>query len=368
MRNSFSHLLTFLTLFCLLFAHPTIASPSRPTVGAILPLTGVAASWGEGVRQGLEAGIGSEEERFSILFEDEGSCEAAKAVAAYRKLVSQDRASVIFVGCLSGTKAIAPLAKRDSVLLLSLGLLDEEVLSTGAKLVNLATEVGREGQYLSSYLLREPAKKIAGIFFGDAFGNEVAKTLSNELVKGGKSLVSREIADPNTRTFRPLILRWKQRGVQLLVTTLPDKQSAILFRELSELEFRPLVYSSYVLESVVPTVADRSLFEGTRYTHPVNEAEGSPEYLKARAEIEKRGTDGNRGNINSFFAYDGVRLLGAGIGHCHGLKSECLFRHFTTLGEHYGVSGKMTFMPTGAMNRPYGLKMVRGGVFEWVNR
>ncbi len=72
MRNS---LLLLLAIFCtsLAFAEPT-------KVGAILPLSSDYASWGDRVRIGLETANELHGNKFSIVFEDEGACEAQKAL------------------------------------------------------------------------------------------------------------------------------------------------------------------------------------------------------------------------------------------------------------------------------------------------
>ena len=56
-------------------------------VGAILPLSGTIAPWGKRVRVGLDTSNILHGNLLDIQYEDEGACEASKAVTAYRKLV-----------------------------------------------------------------------------------------------------------------------------------------------------------------------------------------------------------------------------------------------------------------------------------------
>ncbi len=343
-----------------------IAEPIR--VGAIVPLTGAVAPWGERVRIGLETANEMQGHPFRITFEDEGACEAKKALAAYRKLVLVDKVQIIFLSCLSGTEAIVPVAAKDSVILLSLGLLNERVLKSGARLVNLATEIGTEAESLAEYVAREKPGSLAGIFFADAFGQEFSRILNDRLRSAGFPFVKTDEADPQIQTFKPLILQWKQRKVDVLVTTLADKQQVVLLKEMKELGFKPRIISSYTLECFAPAREDRILFEGIKYTHPVNSSENSPTQSEFKNALVLREQPNQSTNINAFFAYDGLKFLSAGLSNCGNDNAACLYEYFINLGLRHGVSGEMFFEKSGALSRPYGLKVVSSGEFTWVEQ
>ncbi len=59
-------------------------------IGAILPLSGEVAPWGQRVQIGLETANELHGHKFAITYEDEGAREAQKAITAYRKLISID--------------------------------------------------------------------------------------------------------------------------------------------------------------------------------------------------------------------------------------------------------------------------------------
>lgn len=352
-----------------LAANPLTASAEPLQIGAILPLSGSVAPWGEKVRIGLETANDLHGSKFKISFEDEGPCEAAKALSAYRKLVSVDKVKIIFLGCLSGTKAVAPVAARDGILLLSLGLLDEASFKPGAKLVNLATEIESEAHTLSELVLSAAPGKLAGIYFADAFGQEFSRVMAAYFEKHGSPFVSREEAGADVTSFKSLITRWKQLKITTLVTSIAaDTQLKTLLREMHELGFSARVFSTYVLECFAPGPAERALFEGIKYTHPVNSAEGSAEKLKVDAALAKRAGPGQSSNINAFFAYDGMGFLIKALEKCSEDATDCLYSYFTSLGTQLGVSGEMHFQKAGALSRPYGIKIVKNGEFEWIKK
>lgn len=356
---------SILLVLCILVTS-VVAEPVR--VGAIFPLTGTVAPWGEQLRIGLSTANEVQGNKFSVSYEDEGPCVGQNAVTAYRKLMNQNDVKIIFLGCLSGAEAIAPIAAKDNVLLLSLGLLNESVLSSGAKLVNLATEIGIEGDYLAKFAARENPLRIAGLFFADSFGAEFSKVVSRNLKAKGTALLAQDDADAQAQSFQPLILRWKSLGIDLLITSLSDRQQLTLYKEMEQLKFRPKVLSTYSLEAYAPHEKERKYFESIKYTHPVNDSENSQETIAYQNKLAEHQSAGARSNINALFAYDGIKFLKDAISQCHGTDSNCLYKYFLNLGHQHGVSGEMRFEKSGALTRPYGLKIVKSGEFHWLER
>jgi ABC-type branched-subunit amino acid transport system substrate-binding protein len=78
---------------------PTTKEPIK--IGAILPLTGEAAVWGENVKTGIELakeGInkkgGINGRKIEVIYED-GQCDSKTGVSAVQKLITVDKFQVI---------------------------------------------------------------------------------------------------------------------------------------------------------------------------------------------------------------------------------------------------------------------------------
>ncbi len=170
------------------------------------------------------------------------------------------------------------------------------------------------------------------------------------------------------QTFVPIILKWKLHHIDTVVLTLSDQHLITLLKELKSLNFKPRIYSSYVLESFAPSLEIRKLFEGIKYTHPINHSEGSETGLLLDRELAKHEKPGQSSSINAKFAYDGLEYLKLGLQQCKPDEPDCLYDFYRQLGKKSGVSGEMEFLPSGALLRPYGLKVVRNGEFVWLEK
>ena len=122
----------FISLFCALLVLTAVSGCRRAsedqsiTVGAILPLTGNGAKYGEAARKGIELAREETNSRnrirgkmLNVVYEDSQG-DPRRAVDAFRKLASVDRVPAV-IGDLfsSATLAVAPLANESRVVLLS---------------------------------------------------------------------------------------------------------------------------------------------------------------------------------------------------------------------------------------------------------
>ncbi len=95
-------------------------------VGAVMPLTGDAASYGTAVREGIELACEEINSRggingtpIKVVYED-SQANPKQGVSAFQKLVSVNQTEVV-VGAVASsvTLAIAPIAERSEVVLIS---------------------------------------------------------------------------------------------------------------------------------------------------------------------------------------------------------------------------------------------------------
>lgn len=101
--------------------------PQRQVVraGAILPLTGTAANYGELMKRGITIGLeectataGATAPRLEVIIEDSKSV-PKDGVSAMQKLLQIDKVSVVMPALSSVVLACAPIAEQNHVVLLN---------------------------------------------------------------------------------------------------------------------------------------------------------------------------------------------------------------------------------------------------------
>src|SRR5689334_16422953 len=91
-------------------------------IGAILPMTGGAASYGEWMRNGMNIAIDEIDKKWAgsrkltVVFEDSKS-NPKDAVAAMNKLISADKVQAVMTTLTGITNALAPIADQNKIVL-----------------------------------------------------------------------------------------------------------------------------------------------------------------------------------------------------------------------------------------------------------
>src|SRR5262245_46156569 len=118
----------------LLKSNGTRSAPTELKIGALLPLTGEAASYGVDCRQGVEVAVDEARKKsipVTMIYEDT-KADPKEAVAAFNKLANVNKVSAILGDMFSSTTlAIAPLAQQAGITLLTPTAADEKIPATG---------------------------------------------------------------------------------------------------------------------------------------------------------------------------------------------------------------------------------------------
>jgi ABC-type branched-subunit amino acid transport system substrate-binding protein len=140
---------------------------NRIRVGAILPLSGDLASFGDTVLKGIkQANSGSIE----LVVEDD-ACLPAKTLSAYKKLTEIDHVSYILGPvCGSSQQAIAPLVKSSGKLAMLVGSGAENLYRlSGDRIFSPQYSNEEEARFNAHFLHQLGAKRVALLFYDDVF-------------------------------------------------------------------------------------------------------------------------------------------------------------------------------------------------------
>ena len=337
-------------------------------IGFMAPLTGPFADWGESIKRGMELAIEDTHHKFDVNFQDDG-CSLSKGVGIAQKFFNVDKIKLIVgPGCVEVLRPIAPLADQNKALLFSTGLLDDAIFQEFQSVVNFATQISTEAQYMAEYMKSQNAKRVAMVHGTNYFGEEFGKRFPEELSSRSMMLTDNEPTSLDLTDFRTIILK--------IIATKPDsiyihqgeKQIGLFAKQLRELGSKLPIFAVYATESPSTLVAGGVALEGAHYTYPVNNSENS----ESKKNFEKRYSDkfGNGAfpSATSFFVYDGMMILDKALDSCGANDTTCIKNFFTSIGKYQGLSGDMIFNSDGKVVRQFGIKKIENGKFVWVAR
>lgn len=330
-------------------------------IGFITPLTGPFADWGESIKNGFDLALEDTKHKITADYQD-SACEPQQTVNIARKFFDIDDIKIVIgPGCVTGLRAIAPIAEEKNALLFSTGLLDDQVFEEYDSVINLATQISTEADYMAKYLKSNNIKKVAVIHGTNYFGQEYGKRLPEALNKQEIKVTSIHPTDLTLEDFRTVILKIMKDNPDAIFIHQGEIQIGLFAKQLKELGYSTPIYSYYAVESSSVIESGGNALEGLIYTFPYNSAESSSK----KQDLEKRYQEkyNEVPTATSFFVYDGILLIDKAFDKCDAKDTKCIKSFFIQLGSYEGISGNMLFESDGSLNREFKIKTIKGGEF-----
>lgn len=205
---------------------PKLSTNNSFTVGAVLPLTGPAALWGETVKNGMELAL-EQKTGINVLYEDSKST-VVDGISAYN-LLQNKRVDLT----VSETSLVAvPLSRiafeRKLPLLVSL------VAAEHSKIVNdYTTRYYTDPTNYAMPAFIDPlspvikARKIALLNRNDELGVSVKDKIVELSATNNKEIVIQESFTPNEKDYRTVLTKIKNSGAEVFIFVVANPLEAV---------------------------------------------------------------------------------------------------------------------------------------------
>lgn len=195
-----------------------VAAADTINIGYIGSLTGGGASWGlatsEGVRIAAEeindkGGLEVNGTRYPIKFiAYDDQYNAAKSVAAYSRLIRQDRAKFVFLMSSSGSLAVKQNVEDDEVVALSSAYTDKVTDANTHFMYRLFSVAENYAPSLIEWLAENTEeRRIFLLNPNDETGWDQAELTEEHFQKQGYEILGSEVYERSLNNFQPLLTR-----------------------------------------------------------------------------------------------------------------------------------------------------------------
>lgn len=346
-------------------------------IGTIFPLSGAQAIGGQNNMDGIQAAVDQVNEaggvngrQVEIIATD--AVDPAAAVANANRLITQDNVDVI-LGSLSSNLAlaIAPVADRNDTIFWELQAVTNSLTESGFKYVfRTVAPASALGNAAAEYAINQVADelgltkdelRIAVMNVDGAYGEDTTKGILATLEENGVTPVDQASYDPTTKDLTPLILKQKEAGANVVLSTSYGADTILYMKQAGQLDFRPGAYvgtgagqttlefrdgvgaaSEGILSAASPgNGVDPSL---------LNEV-GQADYEKYGELLEKAGVESSQGTI---LAYIGTLNL----------LRDVLPNAASMSAEDIRTAALAADVPAGTSINGWGLKFSEGGQNE----
>lgn len=341
-------------------------------IGALYPLTGGLASYGEPAFnaaklavQDINASGGINGAQLELVIEDH-ACDPKIAVSAYNKLVNTSNIHILTsVACTGTVLALVPNLEKDRVVLLG-------TITSGNKLTNASPNFFRnwasdrqESKLLAERILQNKYQSVATLNEETDYAKGLVVSLGEFLKDSSVKMSSESFASGvyDVRTQLTKLQELKTDVVFISVQTVTTGE--MVLKQMEQLNFKPkvLFVNDNILKAASLVKDHAQLLEGAIGGDYMFEVSGKAgKFLKKYREVY--GADCPQTNI-CLAEYDAIQML------VEGLKTKgdsfLQVRQYLTGSEYAGLSGRISFDANhDREGAEYSLFEIRGGKVEVV--
>jgi len=339
-------------------------------IGAILPLTGDNAVYGVAIKNGIELGIaeinkngGIRGKKTTVLFEDDRA-EPSQTISAYKKLTQVNRVPLILGGVFSASSlAIAPLAQRDNVVLLSPTSSSVDLTSAGPWFFRIYPSDTYDGVFLANFAFNDlKAKSAAILYLQVSSTTAIAKVFEKKFSALGGNIILSEGHAEGTTDFRGTLTRLKDIEFDIIFLPSYLKEMAIILRQAKELGIGKqfLSISTFNDTKILDLAGDAA--EGVLFSTPYFDP-SSPDELTQSFNKSYEARFGDQPNVWAGYGYDVVRVAAKAIEKAKSNEPAAIREALSQVSDLLGVTGTVTFDANGDVSKELKVLRVKGGKF-----
>jgi branched-chain amino acid transport system substrate-binding protein len=338
-------------------------------IGTVLPLTGSAAVWGENSKMGLEIALeevnaagGVKGKKINLIFEDSQS-DSAKAVSALQKLISTDKVSVVIGDIASSSVlAMAPIAEKAKVILLSPGASNPDISKAGEYIFRNWQSDALEGEVDAKYAYEHLGwKNMATLYVSNAYGTGLKKVFEESFQKLGGKILASESFEQGATDMRAQLNKIRNLKIDAIYMPGYPPEMAILLRQAKEMGIKISFLSVQAFDDPKILETAKGAAEGVIFSVP---KPPDPSNSIVKNFIDKYTQKFNREpGVTSDTGYDALKIIVWAMNQA-GTSSEEVRRQLLTMKDFPGAAGLTTFDKNGDVIKPFIFKEVKGGKFE----
>jgi branched-chain amino acid transport system substrate-binding protein len=358
---------------CPLWLAPSaVQEPEGVEFGALLPLSGDAATYGENARKAIDLAVGEINDaggirgaRIRVVYMDTQAAPNA-GVAAFEELTEDPSISAV-IGPMSSsvTLAVAPLAEAEHVVLLSPSASSPEITTAGEYVFRTCLSDQYEGLVLARLAADTLGyQTAAALYIDNEYGRGLVDVFSAAYETAGGTMVTREAFPEDATEFAAPLERIAEAAPQVILLVGYAQMGDVL------VEARAAGLTQQVLGSVMfdnPEIlaAAGEAAEGVLFTSWAPDP-ATPSPARQTFDAGYQARYGVGPGIFAAESYDATYLLARAI-EGHGDTGDAIRVGLHDIADYPGASGSITFDENGDCIKPVFIKTVRDGAFVYTS-
>lgn len=328
-------------------------------IGSVLSLTGSASVWGQKSKNGVELAVKHLAEKgikVDVIFEDAAS-ESKTAVSALNKLLAQGIKYIVGDISSGNVLAMAPIAERNKVVLISPGASNPDISKAGDFIFRTWQSDALEARYDAEYAFKVLNwKDVCIVYIQNAYGEGLKEAFKKHFL--GK-IVLEESFSQGQSSFRDLIIKLKKIKVDGIYLPGYPEEMGLFLKQLREQGVLTPILSTQAFDDPIVLKRAGSAAEGVIFSVPEPPDPSNPVVQRFRKDYKR--FYGEEPGVTADAAYDAVMILVETIRKV-GDDPEKVKNALYSIDLN-GASGRIKFDENGDLIKNFVFKIVRNGQF-----
>lgn len=337
-------------------------------IGALLPLTGDLALYGESGKQGLTIALDEfkanhKDLSFDIIIEDD-KADVKIALSSFNKLITTDDVKIVIGAMASGvTLGIAPVVNKKKIILIAPTSTASDVTNAGDYIFRVCVSDAYEGKSMADYIARMFKDKRIGVaYINNDYGVGLKKNFIESATANKLNIVFENGYNPTQKDFKGIINKLKNEKVDLLYLV-AQKEQIEFFKQCKELNYKPQFTGSTMVEDndLFAKLAD--FLDGTIYTYrsynPTDTGTTTKYFINAYHKKYNKVPDFYAASV-----YDATRLALQTAYDCSKNKTDPK-KYLYEIKNFNGVTGLISFDANGDVQQGFSIKEIKNGNFQF---
>jgi branched-chain amino acid transport system substrate-binding protein len=263
----------------------------------------------------------------------------------------------------SVTLAIAPVAERNKVVLISASSTADKIRDAGDYIFRNVPPNARQAQTAVEFCLeRLKAKRAAILYINNDYGISLRDEFKRRFQRAGGSIVAVEAYNPGARDFRSQLVKIKAAGPTVVFYPGHYQESGLILKQAKELGLKATFVGgdgSFAPELI--QIAGNAA-EGSYYTMMAMGYGVADEEIKKFVTAFKRKY-GEEPSVYAAYAYDALKLIADAIRR-GGYTADGIKNALYETKDFKGVTGITRFDKNGEVDKPFYIYEVKKGKFQ----
>jgi branched-chain amino acid transport system substrate-binding protein len=334
------------------------------TVGAVLPMTGDAASYGQWMHKGMTIATDEinarwgDKRKLTVIYEDNRSG-PKDAVTAMNKLISADKVPAVMTTLTGVTRALIPIAEQNKVILTTSATLPgitENTRYVFRNATNLSSEINKLVEFAAPRY-----KKAAILWVNLEWAGWGRRAFAEGFKKHGGTVVEDQSFAPDASDLRAQLTRIRAAQPDVILV-LAYKTTGIALKQARELGVKAQFIGT--LDFELPEVIEiaKEAANGSIYTKALFDPQNPSSNAMKAYSTEYRKRFGEAPEVYSATMYDMLHILAEAIAKGHG-NPDAIRDAILATKDFPGASGQTTFLPNGDVEKSVELKTIKDGKY-----